>query len=67
VLHRATARPQLCLLKIRAKQILKLTEASRRLNVIRGRGCGWWGIAAAVVRRMLYLRLHVAEVMQYGR
>lgn len=51
---------------------MKLTEASRRLNMIRGRGCGWRGVAAAVVRRVLYfdrvyLRLHVAEVMQYGR
>ena len=60
-------------LKIRTNvEVLKLTEASRWLSMIRGRGCGRRGVAAAVVRRVLYfdrvyLRLHVAEVMQYGR
>lgn len=54
------------------ERVLKLTEASRWLSMIRGRGCGRRGVAAAVVRRVLYfdrvyLRLHVAEVMQYGR
>lgn len=53
-------------------ETLKLTEASRGLSMIRGGSCGWRGVAAAVVRRVLYfdrvyLRLHVAEVMQYGR
>ena len=51
---------------------MKLTEASRGLSMIRGCSCGWRGVAAAVVRRVLYfdrvyLRLHVAEVMQYRR
>lgn len=53
-------------------QLFKLTEVSGGLSMIRGRSCGWRGVAAAIVRRVLYfdrvyLRLHVAEVMQYGR
>lgn len=52
--------------------IMKLTKASRGLSMIRSGRRGRRCVAAAVVRRVLYfdrvyLRLHVAEVMQYGR